>query len=141
MAVDVHVRSEATPPCLSDRAELVTRWERLFKAPVPRHLSRQLLERSVAYRLQVLEHGAISKRVRDTMRAIAESRNSIPTRRPATGSQLIREWNGVLHVVDVLEESFEYRGRSYRSLTAVAAEITGGHWPGPRFFGLRRRCK
>ena len=141
MAVDVHVRSEATPPSSSDREELVAEWERLFRATAPRNLSRQLLEKSIAYRLQVLEHGSISKRVRSTLQAIAESKDSIPTRRPAPGSQLIREWNGMLHVVDVLEKTFEYRGRSYRSLTAIAAEITGGHWPGPRFFGLRRRCK
>ena len=57
----------------------------------------------------------------------------------------MREWNGRTHTVTVEEEGFTYAGRSYRSLTAIAREITGAHWSGPRFFGLadeerRFRC-
>ena len=56
-----------------------------------------------------------------------------------TGTRLVREWNGRTHTVTVQEEGFTYAGRSYRSLTAIAREITGAHWSGPRFFGLARR--
>ncbi len=131
--------SDASGPS-SGRANLVAHWERVFRLSAPRHLSRQLLERSLAYQLQAREHGSVSRRVKETLRATAESRGE-RTCRPTPGSQLIREWHGILHVVDVLDKGFEYRGRQYRSLTAIACEITGSHWPGPRFFGLRRRRK
>jgi hypothetical protein len=50
--------------------------------------------------------------------------------------RLVREWNGRSHVVDVLEEGFAFEGRLHKSLTAIALQITGTHWSGPRFFGL-----
>ena len=55
---------------------------------------------------------------------------------PLAGTRLIREWNGKTHVVDVGQDGFVYDGRTYRSLTAIALQITGVHWSGPRFFGL-----
>lgn len=55
---------------------------------------------------------------------------------PATGTRLIREWNGRMHVVDITEDGILFDGKLYRSLTAVAKRITGTHWSGPRFFGL-----
>ena len=53
------------------------------------------------------------------------------------GTRLVREWNGQTHTVLVHPEGVEWRGRRYRSLSVVAREITGAHWSGPRFFGLR----
>jgi len=52
------------------------------------------------------------------------------------GGRLIREWNGVTHVVDVTGTGFVWKGETWRSLSAIAREITGAHWSGPRFFGL-----
>lgn len=52
------------------------------------------------------------------------------------GARLLREWNGRTHVVDVIEGGFVYEAKVYRSLTAIAHQITGTHWSGPRFFGL-----
>lgn len=52
------------------------------------------------------------------------------------GSRLVREWNGRTHTVTVEEEGFTYAGRNYRSLSAIAREIIGARWSGPRFFGL-----
>jgi hypothetical protein len=52
------------------------------------------------------------------------------------GGRLIREWNGVTHVVDVTETGFLWKGETWRSLSSIAREITGAHWSGPRFFGL-----
>lgn len=54
----------------------------------------------------------------------------------ATGSRLLREWNGRQHFVDVGEDGFTFDGKSYRSLSAIAKKITGAQWSGPRFFGL-----
>ena len=56
------------------------------------------------------------------------------------GTRLVREWRGVTYTVLVHADGFEWNGRRYRSLTIVAREITGAHWSGPRFFGLRKRA-
>jgi len=55
---------------------------------------------------------------------------------PKTGSRLMREWNGRMHIVEVIDNGFVLDGKTYRSLSAVARRITGAHWSGPRFFGL-----
>ena len=52
------------------------------------------------------------------------------------GARLAREWHGKTHHVLVTENGFEYRDRRYHSLTAIACEVTGSNWSGPRFFGL-----
>ena len=48
---------------------------------------------------------------------------------------------GHTHTVLVREDGFEYDGQRYRSLTVIAAQITGAHWSGPRFFGLGKRAR
>ena len=53
------------------------------------------------------------------------------------GTQLLREWQGQTHHVTVLPEGFEYDGKVFRNLTAIARAITGMAWSGPQFFGLR----
>ena len=55
----------------------------------------------------------------------------------ASGTRLIRTWGGETHEVTVLERGYLWQGRRYRSLSAIAGEITGTRWSGPRFFGLR----
>ena len=61
------------------------------------------------------------------------------TLRLKPGSKLIRTWRGQTHTVQVLENGFEHQGQHYASLSKVAESITGAHWSGPRFFGLRDR--
>ena len=58
-----------------------------------------------------------------------------------TGASLVRQWRGHTHTVLVREDGFEYEGQRYRSLTVIAAQITGAHWSGPRFFGLTKRAR
>ena len=58
-------------------------------------------------------------------------------RKLSAGASLLREWNAETHEVRVLEKGFEYRGQRYRSLSAIAREITGTRWSGPAFFGLK----
>ena len=57
---------------------------------------------------------------------------------PVVGTRLVREWHGERHEVTVTKDGLEYEGRPYRSLSAVAKVISGGHWSGPAFFGLRK---
>jgi hypothetical protein len=55
---------------------------------------------------------------------------------PSPGARLVRDWNGKTHIVDVIEEGFVFQAKVHKSLTAIAHQITGAHWSGPRFFGL-----
>ncbi|MCL5778702.1 DUF2924 domain-containing protein [Limibaculum sp. FT325] len=68
--------------------------------------------------------------------AAGEDRPKTPGLRP--GGRLIREWNGVTHVVEVTAEGYLWHGTRHRSLSAIARAITGAHWSGPRFFGLSK---
>jgi hypothetical protein len=130
-------------PALSP-AELRKEWRRLYRVQPPR-LSRDLLVRAIAYRIQELRYGGLSKASKRKLAALVnvwQSEGEIAPEAPQrirTGTRLVREWNGRTHTVTVKEEGFTYAGRSYRSLTAIAHEITGAHWSGPRFFGLARQ--
>ena len=69
----------------------------------------------------------------------ASATMAVPTRqrrRLSPGARLIREWGGRTHVVDVIEGGYVFEAQVYPSLTAIAGQITGAHWSGPRFFGL-----
>jgi hypothetical protein len=61
--------------------------------------------------------------------------------RPKTGTRYVREYDGQLHEVTVLDSSYEYQGNAYRSLTEITKLITGAKWSGPAFFGLRRKTR
>lgn len=120
-----------------DRAALVAAWSDLFASPAPRRISRAFLMRFLAFEIQARQTGGLPKRVLTTLtRAEARSNTKIPSPAPKPGGRLLREWNGVTHVVDVTAEGFVWKGEVWRSLSAVAREITGAHWSGPRFFGL-----
>ena len=59
--------------------------------------------------------------------------------RPVAGTRLIREYRGVEQTVTVLADGYEWEGRPYRSLSAIARAITGTRWNGLVFFGLKRQ--
>ena len=62
-------------------------------------------------------------------------------RKLTPGTRLVRDWRGQGHTVIVLEDGFEYDGKHWKSLTAIAKAITGNQWNGPLFFGLAERKK
>ena len=121
--------------------ELRKEWRRLYRSQPPR-LSRDLLVRAIAYRIQELRYGGLRKTTSRKLAALVQARGSGAEaateggQRIRAGARLVREWNGRTHTVTVEEEGFTYAGRSYRSLTAIARDITGARWSGPRFFGL-----
>lgn len=125
-----------------DREALLARWRKAFPGPVPKHLSRQLMVRALAWQLQASASGGLStstaRKLRTLARGKPEARGAIAPL--PSGSRLAREWNGRTHMVDVSEDGYVWQGRNFRSLTAVAREITGAHWSGPRFFGLKARA-
>lgn len=125
------------------RAELQKRWVELYETPCPARIGRKLLTRAIAYRIQEKVYGGLDKR---TLRRLEKAAADIAAGRslaPAgprfkPGTRLIREWNGTVHEVVILEEGVQFRHKVWPSLSAVAREITGARWSGPRFFGLKR---
>lgn len=121
--------------------ELKTEWARRYGAPAP-NLSPELLRLGIGYRLQEQKLGGVSRGTRSLLRQVAARAGEItkPMPRKLTpGTRLVRDWHGVGHTVIVLEKGFEYDGRHWKSLTAIAKAISGAHWNGPLFFGLTER--
>ena len=127
-------------------AALKQRWRDLFgKEPPP--FNRRYIESRLAYRIQELAYGGLKPETRARLEALGEQldggnvvlRRIRADSRPLPGTQLVREWQGARHVVTVRTDDFEYEGRPYRSLSAIARHITGTRWNGWAFFGLRAR--
>lgn len=123
--------------------DLKTEWARRFGAPAP-NLSPDLLRLGIGYKLQEQKFGGIGRGTRTLMRQLAaqggEGGSAKPMPRKLTpGTRLVRDWRGVGHTVIVTAEGFEYDGKHWKTLTAVAKAITGAHWNGPLFFGLTSR--
>ena len=119
-----------------DYADLKARYEEVFRRPPPPRLGRDLLRRALAYQLQADWLGGLSPKVEKLLQSSSSPRTQNWCRKLEPGSQLVREWQGELHVVDVIESGYRWKGERYASLSAVAREITGTRWSGPRFFGL-----
>ena len=107
-------------------------------------LSRDLMIRILANQIQEHAYGGPSPSLKRRLNTLAgEVEKGGLSFDPGvvlkTGATLVRQWRGHAHTVLVLEDGFEYEGQRYRSLTMIAARITGAHWSGPRFFGLIKR--
>jgi hypothetical protein len=131
------LKTAATP-------ELKRQWRGLFGTEPPPY-NRRFLESRLAYRIQELAFGGLKPETVARLEALGEQfdggrvtvRRLRGDDRPITGTQLIRQYQGVDHVVTVLADGFEYDGRPYKSLSAIARGITGTRWNGRTFFGLR----
>lgn len=116
-------------------AELRQEWQRLYRTDTP-SLSPDLLRFGLAHRMQEKVLGALSPKATRALNRIAAGKE--PTASPAkAGTQLVRSWNGRTISVETLDNGFLFEERTYASLSAIAREVTGAHWSGPRFFGLR----
>jgi len=129
-----------------DRRALERLWRDLFnRAPSPA-LRREILIPILAYRIQEKAFGRLRESTARKLRRIAEEpagcpRPSPDAMRPKTGTRYLREYDGQLHEVTVLDSAYEYQGNSYRSLTEITKVITGAKWSGPAFFGLKRKAR
>jgi hypothetical protein len=127
-------------------ADLKQQWRELF-ATEPPAFNRAYLQSRLAYRIQELAYGGLKPETRTRLEALGEQldggnlvlRRVRADNRLLPGTRLIREWQGVRHAVTVRTDGFEFEGRPYRSLSAVARHITGTRWNGWSFFGLRQR--
>ncbi|MBL6425918.1 MAG: DUF2924 domain-containing protein [Maritimibacter sp.] len=126
--------------------DLKAQWRDLFDSEPP-PFNRRFLESRLAYRIQELAYGGLKpetvKRL-ERLGAELDGGDRKKSRRradlmPITGTRLIREWQGVEHVVTVTTDGFEWQGRPYKSLSAIARAITGTRWNGWVFFGLKNR--
>ncbi len=147
-----HPASEDLPQKLTALAELDTaglrrEWRRLYRSYPPLHIRRDLLALAIAWKLQEKVYGGLTAAQKRKLAGIAEElrkngdRSGSPAIRVKPGSRLVREWHGETHDVLVLEDGFEWNGERRGSLSAIAREITGTQWSGPRFFGLQRKPK
>ena len=125
-------------------AQLRSKWLSVFKSPAP-PITADLLARGIAWRLQERAHGGLSittvrelQRLKRQLDANGTMSVNANQGRVMPGTRLVREWGGSNHHVIVLESGFHYRDRQYASLSQIARDITGAHWSGPRFFGLKR---
>jgi Protein of unknown function (DUF2924) len=122
--------------------ELKQMWRELYDKEPPA-FSRNYLISRLAYRIQELAYGGLKPATRTKLDALADALDPKAARKrivngPIVGTQLIREWRGVEHKVTVLADGFEWEGRRYKSLSAVARAITGTRWNGLTFFGVKR---
>ncbi len=126
-----------------DLSGLRRRWRMVVGRAAPDHLPRALLHRMLAYRIQAQALGDLDRGTARMLDRLAKGEGEVipmpELRGTKPGTLLVREWEGTLHRVMVLETGFAWNGHTYDSLSKVARAITGTNWNGPRFFGLRDR--
>ncbi|MCX7382585.1 MAG: DUF2924 domain-containing protein [Alphaproteobacteria bacterium] len=128
----------------ADTLDLKDEWRQLFGREPPPHNRKYLISR-LSYRVQELAYGGLKPATLARLEALGEQLDggNIVLRRirgddkPVTGTRLVRNYQGVEHIVTVLADGYEWAGRPYRSLSAIARAITGTNWNGWAFFGLK----
>lgn len=134
----------ALPAMSTDKLKAM--WRELNGTEPPPY-NRSFLVKRLAYRLQELAFGGLSpraeRRLDDLIDELDGKKKPKPKNitAPIIGTRLLREWQGVMHEVTVLADGFEWQGRRYRSLSAIARAITGTRWNGLIFFGLKNQRK
>ena len=126
--------------------ELKRQWRDLFYSEPP-PFNRRYLESRLAYRIQELAYGGLKPETIRRLERLGEELDGGDRKKsrmrtdqmPIAGTRLLREWQGVEHVVTVTADGFEWQGRPYKSLSAIARAITGTRWNGWVFFGLKNR--
>jgi hypothetical protein len=122
--------------------QLRDNWVRCFGEAAPSH-GRDLLRRQLAWKMQARVHGDLSSDTRQRIRRLHQAFHENPRFTPSPtfdllpGTVLTRQWQGVLHRVQVMHEGFVYGGERFDSLSEVARRITGTRWSGPAFFRLK----
>jgi len=120
------------------RPQLIGLWRDHFNRPPPKHLSAPVIRNILAFEIQAAEEGGLPPGfLKRLNKMVVEPKSNGPKQLLSPGARLVREWGGKTHVVDIGEHEYVWEGRSYKSLSAIAQAITGAHWSGPRFFGLK----
>src|SRR5579863_5039340 len=122
-----------------DLASVRALWRVTFKKEPPGALTRDLLVRQLAWHIQEKAFGGHDAATLRLLGAYGrqDADKVVLFRRLKPGTSVVREYQGVRHIVTISEGGFVWLGKTYDSLSAIAREITGARWNGPRFFGLR----
>ena len=135
------------------REELIKKWKKLFKTNSPQHARKEFLIKHIVWELQAKKQGGYSSQSKKQLDKLAdkfakkqevnESDVEETCRQGCVleikaGTKLIREYKGEKHEVIAIDKGFEYRSRKYKSLSAIANEITGTRWNGKLFFGVKK---
>jgi hypothetical protein len=139
MTESVAARVAALPK--TPTPELKQMWRQLYDREPP-SFSRNYLISRLAYRIQELAYGGLKPATRAKLDVLADALDPKVARKrvvngPVVGTRLVREFRGREYTVAVLADGFEWEGRRYKSLSAVARAVTNVRWNGPMFFGLR----
>lgn len=130
-----------------DQQALRDLWREVFETSSVPNIRKSLMIRFLAYRIQKRAHGGLSKGSEHRLQQVASTLATNPKAEIASvpqiraGTRLVRQWRNEAHVVNVEEQSFEYRGTRYESLSEIARLITGTRWSGPLFFGLKQNAQ
>ena len=120
-----------------DRAALRVAWAEAFGDAPPHFLSMIFMRKALIWDAQCRAFGGLTTEVKRALKSAAGGKQvRVPTPAIKPGTQLVREWNGRRYQVEVLENGFAMNGDHFKSLSAIALQITGTSWSGPRFFGL-----
>ena len=139
-----HIPARLAALKITPTPDLKAQWRDLFDSEPP-PFNRRYLESRLAYRIQELAYGGLKPETVKRLEELGDEleADATPGRKrrqeglPIVGTRLIREWRGVEHLVTVTRDGFEWQGRPYKSLSAIARAITGTRWNGWAFFGLK----
>lgn len=132
------------------RQELIKKWKKLFKKNSPMHARKEFLIKHIAWELQAREKGGYTPKIQKQLNKLSERMavgkdlqdkgivKESTTIEIKAGTKLIREYKGEKHEVIALDKGFKYRDKIYKSLSAIANEITGTRWNGKVFFGIKK---
>lgn len=121
-------------------ADLREIYNSIFPKKCAANASKDFLKPRIAYRLQEVTLGSLDEETVVKMEKVASGLSiSNPQLHSdlLPGTKICREWNDVMYEIEVLKDAFEYKGKKFRSLSAIAREITGTRWNGLKFFRIK----
>ena len=144
--MDTNISSEIAGLAKLSRQQLLELWWKVYKKPAPAGFRREFLIPFISYRIQEIAYGGLKPATRSELRRIARGLEKDYSAPPLSvrskakrGTRFVRVWRGETHEATAVASGYEYRGKSYRSLSHIARLITGTQWSGPAFFGLRKK--
>jgi hypothetical protein len=153
MTMQIDGRANGSPDDVSAQIEalqemsvhdLRSLWEKVFGYQAPATAKSTFLRRAIAWKIQVKAHGGVKPETHKLLLRIAKDpslakspkvSDAVPEIKP--GTRLLRSWDGKTHEVIVTPQGYLWRGKTWKSLSRIAREITGTSWSGPTFFGLK----
>jgi len=128
------------------KEELLIKWFDIFQMPAPEHLSKPYLIKHIAWQLQFdglsasvqLQIDKLTEKYAKTKSLGSNDIKKLQKFEVTTGTKFIREFKGRKHEVTAVNKGFSYNGKTYKSLSAIANEITGTRWNGKKFFGVAK---